>query len=174
MQEEESESDESVELHLESGTNEDFSDEEPISPEHSLFPPVTERQSYLHLKSVWSEINPPVAENQLVGKFFAGTYYSDSHGKKAGLYVGKVMQRFLHDSKGPTISLTLICLKPGIGFATVLDETPSHLPPDIDDFKAFNLIVGPLEATAEKGKKWRITDYPKVQQTFDKVVKLDH
>ena len=61
------------------------SDEEPIFPQHSLFPPVTERQSYLHLKSVWSKINPPVAENQLVGKFFVGIYYSDSLGKKAGL-----------------------------------------------------------------------------------------
>ena len=71
------------------------------------------------------------------------------------------MKRFLHDSEGPTISLTLSCLKPGIGFAAVLDETPSHFPTDID-FKAFNLIAGPLEATAEKGKKWWITDYPKV------------
>ena len=91
MQEEESETDESVELQLESGTNKDFSDEEPIFPEHSLFPPVTERQSYLHLKPVWSEINPPVAEYQLVGKFFAGIYYSDSRGKKVGLYIGKVI-----------------------------------------------------------------------------------
>ena len=124
MQEEESETDESVELHLESGTNEDFSDEEPIFPEHSLFPPATKRQSFLHLKSVWSEIKPPVAENQLVGKFFAGIYYSDNCGKKAGLYVGKVMQRFLHDSEGPKIFLTLSCLKPGIGYATVLDEAP--------------------------------------------------
>ena len=60
--------------------------------------------------------------------------------KKAGLYVGKLMQRFRHDSEVPTISLTS-CLKPGIGFATVLDETPSHLPADIGDFKAFNLIA---------------------------------
>ena len=63
------------------------------------------------------------------------------------------MQRFLHDSEGPTISLTLSCLKPGFGYATALDETPSHLPPDIDNFKDFNSIAGPLEATAEKGKK---------------------
>ena len=153
MQEEESETDETVKLHLESGTNEDFSDEEPIFPEHFLFPPVTERQSYLHLKFVWSEIYPPVAENQLVRKFFAGIYYSDTRGKKARLYVGKVMQRCLHESDGPTISLTLSCLKPGIGFATMLDESSSHLQPDIDDFKAFNLIARPLEATEEKGKK---------------------
>ena len=108
-----------------------------------------------------------------MGKFFAGICYSDSHGKKARLYVGKVMQRFLQDFEGPTISLTLSCLKPGIGYATVLDKTPLHLPRDIDDFKDFNLIAGPLEATAGKGKKWQITDYPKVGQTFDKVMKLD-
>ena len=63
------------------------------------------------------------------------------------------MQRFLHDSEGPTISFTLSCLKPDIGYATVLDETPSYLPPDIDDFKASNLIAGFLEATAEKKQK---------------------
>ena len=73
-----------------------------------------------------------------------------------------MMQRFVHDFEGPTIFLTLSCLKPGIGFATVLDETFSPLPLDIDDFKAFNLIEEPVEATAEKGKKWQITDYPKV------------
>ena len=153
MQDQESETDESVELHLDSGTKEDFSVEKPIFPEHSLFPPVTERQCYLNFKSVWSQINSPIAENQLVGKVFAGIYYSDCHGKKAGLYVGKVMQRFLDDSEDPTISFTLSCIKPGIGFARVLDKTPSHLPSDIDDFKAFNLIAGPLEATAEKRQK---------------------
>ena len=68
-------------------------------------------------------------------KFFAGIYYSDSRGKKAGLYFGKLMQKFLHDFEGPTISLTLSCLKPDIGYATIgVNETPSHLPPDIDDF----------------------------------------
>ena len=65
------------------------SDKEPIFPEHSLFPAVAEKQCYLHIKSIWSEINPPVAEKQLVGKFFARIYCSDSRGKKVDLTLEK-------------------------------------------------------------------------------------
>ena len=50
-----------------------------------LFSPATEKQWYLHLKSVWSEINLPVAENEVVCKFFARIYYSDGCGKNARL-----------------------------------------------------------------------------------------
>ena len=77
-----------------------------------------------------------------MGKFCAGIYYSDSHGKKSWTLCWKSGAKILQDPQGPTISLTLSWLKPGIGYATIgVNETPSHLPPDIDDFKDFNLIA---------------------------------
>ena len=43
----------------------------------SHFPPQSERQSYLYIRKVWEEINPPASENEIVGRFFASIYYPD-------------------------------------------------------------------------------------------------
>ena len=174
--EDESDTDQDIEMHLDddSDASIDLSDEEDDMP--NLFPPTTTRQCYRHLQNTWKKINPPVTEEQLLGKFFAGIYIGTSakgKSKKANMYVGKVKQRYLHDADGPTILLKLDCLKPAVGSTTLLEEIPSHLPRDIGDFEAHNIIAGPLEATPEKGKKWAIKFYPQVHQTFEHVVKLN-
>jgi len=122
-------------------------------------------------KSILLSLKNSSVENFLLAYIFVLVQKEKS--KKANLYVGKVQQRYLHDADGPTILLKLDCLKPAVGSTTLLEEIPSHLPRDIGDFEAHNIIAGPLEATPEKGKKWAIKFYPQVHQTFEHVMKLN-
>ena len=74
------------------------------------FPPLTDRQVFLHLRDTWEDINPPVTEKDIVGRFFAAVYYHTSNRQKSGrLFVGKVVKRFLADKDGQTQGLELDC-----------------------------------------------------------------
>ena len=43
---------------------------QPRSSQCSLVPPLSDKQTYKHMLSMWKEINPPVSEEDLTGKFF--------------------------------------------------------------------------------------------------------
>ena len=60
--------DQDVEMHVENDSDAGI---ELTDEEHEIqisFPPTTEQQCFLHLQSIWKEINPPVTEEQLSGK----------------------------------------------------------------------------------------------------------
>ena len=64
------------------------------------------------LKITWKTLNPPVKEDQILGKWYAIIYSSK---RSSMLFVGKVLRRFLDDENGPTESLEIKCLKPKAG-----------------------------------------------------------
>ena len=55
----------------------------------------------------------------------------------------KLLNRFLHDKDGPVQSFRIKCLKPKCGSDNVLEDTPKHLPDDIDNFCLSDIIAGP-------------------------------
>ena len=67
-----------------------------------MFPPTSEHQTYLYLRNLWENINPPMSEDSIVNKWFAAVYYIDAKNlRKPKLFVGKVLKRFLEDDDGP-------------------------------------------------------------------------
>ena len=151
-------------------SNDEEDDYENISP---LNPPLNERQGLIHLRNVWSELNSPVSEKELQGRFFGAIYYADMHKKKKPkLFVGKLLRRYLADVDGPTVSVDLDCLELAIGSPKILSEPPAHLGKDIGTFDVFNIIAGPLEASFRGGNKWNVPAYPAVVETFKVVLKL--
>ena len=126
-------------------SNDEEEDYENIS---QLNQPLNERQGLIHLRNVWRELNTPVSEKELQGRFFGAIYYADIHKKKKlKLIVGKLLRRYLADVDGPTVSVDLDCLELAIGSPKILSDSPTHLGKDIDTFDVFNIIAGPLEAS---------------------------
>ena len=123
--------------------------------------------------SMWKEINPPVSEEDLTGKFFGAIYEVPSKKKKTKLFVGRCTRRFLKDADGPTDGLELHCLDLAIGSPIILNERPPHLERDLGFFPTYNIIAGPLNAKYISGAKWEIPEYPNVVKTYNAVVKLD-
>ena len=132
---------------------------QPGSSRCSLVPPLSERQAYKHMLSMWKEINPPVSEEDLTGKFFGAIYEVPGKKKKAKLFVGRCTRRFLKDADGPTDGLELDCLDLAIGSPIILNERPPHLERDLGFFPTYNIIGGPLNAKYISGAKWEIPEY---------------
>ena len=151
----------------------DYESESIVEEDKEFFPPKNDPQGYSYLKCTWEEISPPVKEDNLLNRFFGAIYYADKGRKKPLLYIGKLLRRFLKDENGPTDSLQLDCLKPGLGKTTILEEIPEHFPRDIYDFKVHDIITGPLDGSFVKGGKWELLSYPLVRETFDAVKRLD-
>ena len=150
-----------------------INEEEDYENISQLNQPLNERQGLIHLRNVWRELNTPVSEKELQGRFFGAIYYADIHKKKKlKLIVGKLLRRYLADVDGPTVSVDLDCLELAIGSPKILSDSPTHLGKDIDTFDVFNIIAGPLEASFWGGNKWNVPAYPAVVGTFKVVVKL--
>ena len=122
-----------------------FSDEEESESEDELCHPVLNAKA--KLQATWKRLNPPVKENQILGKWYAIIYASK---RSSMLFVAKVLRRFLHDENSQTQSLEIKCLKPKVGSGTTLEDTPDHLP-DISLFALSDVIAGPLEVVPLKG-----------------------
>ena len=111
--------------------------------------PTTHRQMISLLKKTWKNINIPVKEEDIIGKWFACIY---GEKMKQTLFVAKAKMRFLLDVNGLTEGLMLECLKPNVGSTNILQSPPEHLP-DIDKFLTENIIAGPLKVLPIKRKK---------------------
>ena len=138
-----------------------------------MFPPFSDREAILYLRSAWSEINLPVQEKDLQEKYFATIYYPDGNRKKKPkLFVAKFLNCFLADADGATSSVNLDRpFELTIGSSTVLSERPPHLK-DTGNFEAYDRISVPLKVTFIGHKKWDVPAYPNVVKTFNIVLKL--
>lgn len=123
------------------------------------------------LKSTWISRSPPVSEYDIIGKWY-GCIYGD---KKTQLYVAKVEKRFLIDEGGPVESILMRCLMPKTGSGITLQDTPTHLPPDISQFPLENIIFGPLEVIPRirDSRSFNVPKYQELKDHFNTVVKLD-
>ena len=66
----------------------------------ATFPPITEKQGILCLKSAWQSVCPPVEEKDVMQRWCAAMYYKSSSYKPI-LFIGKVIRRFLQSEEGP-------------------------------------------------------------------------
>lgn len=123
------------------------------------------------MKSTWKRLSPPNTEASLIGKWFGVCY----KGKKSEtLYISKFVFRFLYDMDGDVTNVVMRSLKPKFGSGTVLEDTPSHLPPDESTFELTDVICGPLEVNPLRGaSKFNVPAYEKVKQIFDIVKNKD-
>jgi len=122
------------------------------------------------LKEFWKSISPPIAEADVVQKWYAVIYTTK---RKSYLYIGKALNRFLVDENGPVESLNIdCCLIPSVGNTDVLDLLPPNQPCDVSSFPLANIIqrvsVEPL-----RGRKWKVHNYNKVKSFYDNVVNID-
>ena len=151
-------------------TSDDTDDSDSENVEKTTFPPVSKRQSVLYLRDFWRSVNPPVPEEQVVGKWYAAIYLGK---RKEQIYVGRATKRFLSEKDGPATCLELDCLKPHFGSGSILESVPAHLERDVDIFAIQDIFAGPLTVNPLKGDKWDVPQYEKVKKTFELVVKLD-
>lgn len=129
------------------------------------------------MHTVWEELNPPVEEKHLQGKVFALVYEDDKN--KPHLFVGRILNRFLEDEKGPAKEFQIECFKKAAtSTSTILEETPKHLHKDVAVYPTYDIVCGPLNAnilagpTGRGGSKWSVPQYPKCCQTFNIVKSL--
>ena len=148
------------------------------------FSPTCDDEGYAYLHSVWDELNPPIPEQNIIGKYFGLIYYTDESRKKSRLFVGKVIRRFCQDAKGPVQFLEFECLKYASGTPTVLEKSPSHFDLEIDLIPAWDIICGPMSVTPETDAptstirrmtsgKYFVPEYPNLVTPSFTVLKLD-
>ena len=82
------------------------------------------------LKVTWKSLSPPVAEDDIIGKWYA-VLWADK--RSCNVYVGKVLCRFLEDKYGQISNIQMHCLKLKVGSGTILEDTAAHRP-DIQMF----------------------------------------
>ena len=154
------------------------------NPSKPEFPPTCEDEGYAYLHPVWDELNPPIPEQNIIGKYFGLIYYTDESRKKSRLFVGKVIRRFCQGAKGPAQFLEFECLKYAPGTPTVLEKSPSHFDREIDLIPAWDIICGPISVTPETDAptstirrmtsgKYFVPEYPNLVKTSFIVLKLD-
>ena len=80
------------------------------------------------LNNFWASLSPPACKSDVLNKWSACVYQIKN---KQCLFIGKSIERFLHDENGPIAALSIDCLKPPIGSGNILESIPSHLPHDI-------------------------------------------
>jgi len=117
----------------------DIEEESELIDEESYIEEEEER-----LKEFWKSISPPIAEADVVQKWYAVIY---------------------------TINIDC-CLIPPVGNTDVLDSLPPNQPCDVSSFPLANIIqrvsVEPL-----RGRKWKVHNYNKVKSFYDNVVNID-
>jgi len=123
------------------------------------------------MKKTWRLVSPPNTEQSIHGKWFAVSYTGK---RNEVLYIAKLLQRFLVDEGGPVDSLLMRCLKPKVRSGTILEDTPSHLPPDESHFKLNDIIAGPIEVNPLRGSiKFSVPKYEEIVNRFQFLSKLD-
>ena len=75
------------------------------------------------LIATWKSLNPPVAKESVLGKWYAVVYSMKGTGQ---LFVSKIMKRFLVDENGVVDCLNVLYLKPKVGPSTLLDILHVH------------------------------------------------
>ena len=115
-------------------------------------------------------MSPPKPENEIRGSWYGVIY---EKGRKKILFVAKVINRFLHDENGPVDKLRMRCLKPKYGSGNLLQDTPWHLPDDVDDFSLTDVISGPLIVTPKGSENFEVKDYDKAIELFNQATKID-
>ena len=80
-----------------------------------------EKISLRKLRSVWRSLKPLMKDKYIIGKRYAVFFQSK---RNKGLFIGKVLLRFLLDENGGVVSLEIRCLKPKVGHGTILEVTP--------------------------------------------------
>ena len=137
------------------------------------FPPITEKQAIIYLRSIWESICPPVLESDIINSWFARISYTE-HSSKPQLFVGKAIRRFLKSKDGSAQFLELDCLQGSISTTTTeLVEVSPHLQRDITLFALPNIIAGRLNGAYIGNGRWSFADYPDVITTFILVSKID-
>ena len=121
------------------------------------------------LLTAWKSINPPVKEDDIVGKWYGVIYETK---RSSRLFVAKVVRRFLSDHSGPAESLEMRCLKPRVGSETILEDTPAHLA-DLSVFSIQDIICGPLNVMPLKGAKFDVPDLNDLVEHYKLVAKLN-
>ena len=122
------------------------------------------------LKNFWASLSPPACESDVLNKWFACVYQIKN---KQCLFIGKSIERFLHDENGPIAALSIDCLKPPIGSGNILESIPSHLPHDIGVFPFQDIFYGPIEVLPMKNGRWSIPALSKIRDAFERVITTD-
>ena len=107
----------------------------------------------------WRFINPPVKEEDLIGKWLAFTYAVK---KFQYLYIGKVMMRFLSDvveDKRFTVACQMDCLRQKFGVADNLFWEYDFPTKDVDNIPAKDFIAGSLHGIYKDSRKWEFLAY---------------
>ena len=99
------------------------------------------------LKNFWESLSLPAYESDVLNKWFACVYQIKN---KSCLFIGKSIERFLHDENGTIAALSNDCLKPPIDSGNILESIPSHLPRDISVFPFQGIFYGPIEVLPTK------------------------
>ena len=103
--------------------------------------------------SMWKEINPPISEEDLTGKFFSTIYEVLRKKKKVILFVGRFTRRSLKDANCLTDVLEIDSLDLAIGSLIVLNKRPPHLERDLGFFPTHKVIGGPFKCNIYKWHK---------------------
>ena len=118
---------------------------------------------------MWDTLNPPVEEENLVGKWYGALYHES---KKICFFIGKIVYQYLNDEDGSPVQLELDCLKrPVSSTATILEENLPHLKA-CGILLMHNIISGPLNGVPMKGNKWKFYEYPKAFKMYELVQNL--
>ena len=89
------------------------------------------------MKATWNFLSLPNKEETIKGKLLS-VYFA------AKLIIAIHVSCFLVDEDGPIGVLVMICLKPKVCSATILEDTSAHLPSDKLSFDLSDVIAGPL------------------------------
>ena len=69
------------------------------NPSKPEFPPTCEDEGYAYLHSVWDELNPPIPEQNIIGKYFGLIYYTDESQKRVDCLLVKSLEDFVKTQK---------------------------------------------------------------------------
>ena len=69
------------------------------NPSKPEFPPTCEDEGYAYLNSVWDELNPPIPEQNIIGKYFGLIYYTDESQKRVDCLLVKSLEDFVKTQK---------------------------------------------------------------------------
>ena len=87
--------------------------------------------------------------------------------KKKTLYIAKLNTRFLKDEDGKIDKLfKMTCLKPKVGFGTLLENSSKYLHPDQGMFDPWDIIYGPMTAVRHGSNKFNVPEYYKADKVF--------
>ena len=162
----ESEDDEDIEMDYESEVDDesDMTVDESESEEG-------EEAAIEAMKRTWEYLSPPSKKDVIIGKWFAVSYTGK---RREILYIAKLVQRFLEDKDGRVQSLTMRCLKLKVGSGTIVEDTPSHLPPDETEFMLHDVLAGPIDVIPLKGSvKFDVPAYQQIVSAFEHLKKID-